>query len=347
NYIITPLPEKLNTLWSFVRSNLKSKILVFLSSGKQVRFVYESFRHMQPGIPLLHLHGKQKQTARLDITSKFSATRNSCLFATDVVARGLDFPAVDWVIQLDCPEDADTYIHRVGRTARYERDGRAVLFLAPTEEEGMLKRLERKRVVVEKINVRQKKQQDIQNQLQNMCFKDPELKYLGQKAFMSYVKSIHLQKDKEVFKLAELPLEEYSASLGLPGAPRIKFLKGDNAKTLKNAPRAQDSLSSDEGGEDAAKDRASKVAPVKTKYDRMFERTNQDILSQHYTKLIDQADNDGDDDDDDINQLRQPANVNELDDENEFLSIKRRISASPTPPPVRGSENNPTQPNSN
>ncbi|KAL8816892.1 MAG: hypothetical protein Q9223_004177 [Gallowayella weberi] len=347
NYIITPLSEKLNTLWSFIRTNLKSKILVFLSSGKQVRFVYESFRHMQPGIPLLHLHGKQKQTARLDITDKFSATRNSCLFATDVVARGLDFPAVDWVIQLDCPEDADTYIHRVGRTARYERDGRAVLFLDPSEEEGMLKRLEHKRVVVEKINVRQKKQQNIQNQLQNMCFKDPELKYLGQKAFMSYVKSIHLQRDKEVFKLDQLPLEEYSASLGLPGAPKIKFLKGDNAKTLKNAPRAPEMLSSDEGGEDEAKDRANKVARVRTKYDKMFERTNQDILSQHYTKLIDQADNDDDDNDNDINLLQQPANTNKLDDDNEFLNIKRRISASPSPPPLRESENNPTKPNSN
>ena len=188
NYILTLLPDKLNTLWSFLRSNLKTKILVFLSSGKQVRFVYEAFRHMQPGIPLLHLHGRQKQTARLDITTKFSATKNSCLFATDVVARGLDFPAVDWVIQLDCPEDADTYIHRVGRTARYDRDGRAVLFLEPNEEEGMLKRLEQKKVIVEKINVRQNKQQSIKNQLQNMCFKDPELKYLGQKAFVSYVR---------------------------------------------------------------------------------------------------------------------------------------------------------------
>ncbi|KAL8732524.1 MAG: hypothetical protein Q9166_002738 [cf. Caloplaca sp. 2 TL-2023] len=324
NYVVTPLPEKLNTLWSFIRSNLKSKILVFLSSGKQVRFVYESFRHMQPGISLLHLHGRQKQTARLDITSKFSATKNSCLFATDVVARGLDFPAVDWVVQLDCPEDADTYIHRVGRTARYEREGRAVLFLEPTEEEGMLKRLEQKKVTVERINVRQKKQQSIQHQLQNMCFKDPELKYLGQKAFMSYVKSIHLQRDKEVFKLDQLPLEEYSASLGLPGAPRIKFLKGDNAKTLKNTPRTQELSSSDESGVDSKRP-ATKTAPVKTKYDRMFERRNQDILSEHYTKLIDNDEND-------TRKTPQQYTTNEADVDQDFLSIKRRISASPSPP---------------
>ena len=312
NYVVTPLPEKLDTLWSFIRSNLKSKILVFLSSGKQVRFVYEAFRHMQPGIPLLHLHGRQKQSARLDITNKFSASKNSCLLATDVVARGLDFPAVDWVIQLDCPEDADTYIHRVGRTARYERDGRAVLFLEPKEEEGMIKRLEQRKVTVEKINVRQKKQQSIKNQLQNMCFKDPELKYLGQKAFVSYVKSIHIQKDKEVFKLSELPLEDFSASLGLPGAPRIKFLKGDNAKGLKNAPRQTVSSSEDESEAPGAKSNAKKTV-TRTKYDRMFERTNQDILTDRYSKLVNDDQGQGND-------------ITDADEGNDFLTVKRRLS---------------------
>ncbi|MCJ1316246.1 ATP-dependent RNA helicase dbp4 [Xylographa vitiligo] len=313
HYIITPLPEKLDTLWSFIRANLKSKILVFLSSGKQVRFVYESFRHLQPGIPLLHLHGRQKQTARLDITTKFAVTRNTCLFATDVVARGLDFPAVDWVIQLDCPEDADTYIHRVGRTARYERDGRAVIFLEPSEEQGMLARLKQKKVPIEMIKVKQKKQQSIRNQLQNMCFKDPELKYLGQKAFVSYVRSIHIQKDKEIFKINELPLEEFSASLGLPGAPRIKFRKGDDTKTRKNAPR-QALSSSDDEDDPEHKKASKKQAEARTKYDRMFERRNQDVLAEHYANLID----------DDTNQ---PAHRNgDADEDNDFLTVKRRLS---------------------
>lgn len=311
NYIVTPLPDKLDTLWGFIKANLKSKILVFLSSGKQVRFAYEAFRHLRPGIPILHLHGRQKQTARLDITDRFSSSKTSCLFATDVVARGLDFPAVDWVIQLDCPEDADTYIHRVGRTARYERNGRAVLFLEPSEEEGMLKRLKQKKVLVERIDVRENKQQTIKNQLQNMCFKDPELKYLGQKAFISYVRSIYIQKDKEVFKLNELPLEEFSASLGLPGTPKIKFVEGDNAKTLKNASRY--AMSSPEGeGETQSEGERSKGPKnaTRTKYDRMFERQNQDVLSHHYTKLLanDTEKRNGD-----------------ADEDGDFLKVKSRL----------------------
>ncbi|TQS34656.1 hypothetical protein Golomagni_04951 [Golovinomyces magnicellulatus] len=311
-YVITPLPEKMNTLFSFIRSNLKSKIIVFLSSGKQVRFVYESFRMLQPGIPLLHLHGRQKQTARLDITSKFSASKNSCIFATDVVARGLDFPAVDWVIQLDCPEDADTYIHRVGRTARYERDGKAALFLDPSEVDGMLKQLEHKKVPIQKTKPREKKQQKIDSQLQNMCFQNPELKYLGQKAFTSYAKSLFLQKDKDIFKLDKYDLEGFASSLGLPGAPKIKFQKGEDARKIKNAPRAL--LSSSDNDDEEESSKKTKKGEVRTKYDRMFERRNQDILSGHYSKMIAE------------NELDQ-SQLEDADEDNDFLSVKRVITA--------------------
>lgn len=326
HYIVTPLPKKLDTLWSFIRSNLKTKTIVFMSAGKQVRFVYESFRHLQPGVPLMHLHGRQKQGGRLDIMTKFSQAEHAVLFATDIAARGLDFPAVDWVLQLDCPEDPDTYIHRVGRTARYERDGRAVLFLVPSEEPGMLKKLEQKKVHVERINVKANKQQSIKDQLQNMCFKDPELKYLGQKSFIAYVKSIHVQKDKGIFKLKELPLDDYAASMGLPGAPRIKFIKGDDTKDRKNAPRALEHLSSgesdagEEGEGDAKKSKKDEQQPVRTKYDRMFERRNQDVLAGHYSKLIN-------DDGTIVEPSKTSAATADADEDEDFLSVKRRYEA--------------------
>lgn len=326
NYVLTPLPTKLDTLWSFIQNTKKAKIIVFLSSGKQVRFVYEAFRHMQPGIPLLHLYGRQKQTARLEITQKFTNAQHSCLFATDVAARGLDFPAVDWVVQVDCPEDADTYIHRVGRTARYDKEGRAVLFLDPSEEEGMLERLEAKKVPIERINVREKKQASIKNQLQSMSFQDPQLKYLGQKAFASYVRSLHVQKDKDIFKLEKYPLEEYAASLGLPGAPKIKFLKADaeEVKRRKNASRqaaVSDSESEEGSGDEKdAKDKSKdKNNGVRTKYDRMFQRQNQDILADHYAKI---RHNDEDGSDVDAGKLD-----GEQQSDDDLFDVKRRIPA--------------------
>ncbi|KZL74007.1 ATP-dependent RNA helicase DBP4 [Colletotrichum tofieldiae] len=326
HYIITPLHEKLDTLFGFIKANLRSKIIVFFSSGKQVRFAYESMRHLQPGIPLLHLLGKQKQLQRMEITKRFADANHSCLFATDVVARGVDFPAVDWVVQVDCPEDADTYIHRVGRTARYERDGKAVLFMDPSEEAGMLKRLEAKKVPIQKITVKESKKKSITNQLQSMCFQNPDLKYLGQKAFISYVRSVYLQKDKEVFKFDKLDLDAYAASLGLPGAPQIKLRKGEDIKKVKNAPRKGMSSDEDSDEEDPDAPKKPKKPEVRTKYDRMFERTNQDVLSGHYTKLVANGDDvtggstgtataGGDDDNDDFLSVKRVLGDDELDAE--------------------------------
>lgn len=217
-YAVVGLERKLDALWGFIKSHLKMKGVVFVTSGKQVsgclplvlvfipgrsslsagwihmcpprvssfanvqvRFVFETFRRLHPGLPLLHLHGKQKQATRLSIFQKFSSSKSALLICTDVAARGLDFPAVDWVIQLDCPEDVDTYIHRVGRTARYQSEGKALLFLAPSEEEGMLKRWGEKSIEVKKIKIKASKMGDLKQQMQNFAFRDPEIKHLGQR----------------------------------------------------------------------------------------------------------------------------------------------------------------------
>jgi len=143
--------------------------------------VYETFRRLHPGLPLLHLHGKQKQTTRLTTFDRFSTSKSSLLICTDVAARGLDFPAVDWVIQLDAPEDVDTYIHRVGRTARYQSEGKALLFLCPSEEKGMVQRWGEKSIEVKKIKIKSSKMGDLKQQMQNFAFREPEIKYLGQR----------------------------------------------------------------------------------------------------------------------------------------------------------------------
>ena len=127
-------------------------------------------------------------------------------------------------MQVDCPEDCDTYIHRVGRTARYESSGQALLFLLPSEIK-FASLLNDKKVPIEEIKINPKKNTSIQQQLVGICSKYPEIKYLGQKAFISYMRSIYLQSNKEVFDVHKLPAEKFSESLGLPGAPKIKFIK--------------------------------------------------------------------------------------------------------------------------
>lgn len=60
-YMKMGLEDKLDNLFSFIKSHLKSKILIFFSTCKQVRFAYEAFKKLRLGIPLLELHGRQKQ----------------------------------------------------------------------------------------------------------------------------------------------------------------------------------------------------------------------------------------------------------------------------------------------
>ena len=126
-YMVVELPRKLDVLFSFLRTHTQCKILVFMSSCRQVQFVHEVFCKLRPGLSLMALHGKQKQIRRLKIFDDFRRSQHAALFATDIAARGLDFPAVDWVVQVDAPESRDTYIHRVGRTARYHAHGKALL----------------------------------------------------------------------------------------------------------------------------------------------------------------------------------------------------------------------------
>ncbi|KAG2136003.1 P-loop containing nucleoside triphosphate hydrolase protein [Suillus clintonianus] len=359
-YSICTLDKKLDVLWSFIKTHLNSKVLVFLSTGKQVRFVFETFCKMHPGMPLLHLHGKQKQSARLTMYTRFTSSQHAVLFATDIAARGLDFPSVDWVVQVDCPEDADTYIHRVGRTARYESSGNGLLLIMPSEEEGMKAALEKKGIKIDNIKIRPSKTQNIQNQLQNLSFQDPEIKYLGQRAFVSYVRSVHLYKDKSIFKVDELPVEKFAESLGLPGAPKIKFLNRELVKKQKNASRTvaaiqaeieaeakQGSSDDEDDSEEAAlssdddaltnaalapdskvKDDDSKLSMstkpgVRTKYDRMFERKNQNILSAHYSKLIDHGDA-VDDNEDFITLKRSNHDLSDTDANPEIDNLSKR-----------------------
>ncbi|KAG2347226.1 DEAD-domain-containing protein [Suillus weaverae] len=364
-YSVCTLDKKLDVLWSFIKTHLHSKVLVFLSTGKQVRFVFETFCKMHPGIPLLHLHGKQKQSARLMMYTRFTSSQHAVLFATDIAARGLDFPSVDWVVQVDAPEDADTYIHRVGRTARYESSGSGLLLLMPSEEQGMKAALEKKSIKIESIKIRPSKTQNIQNQLQKLSFQEPEIKYLGQRAFVSYVRSVHLYKDKSIFKVDELPVEKFAESLGLPGAPKIKFLNRELVKKRKNSSRTvaaiqaeieaeakqgssdheddsdEAAVSSDDDAltnaalpdsevKDDSKPSVSTKPGVRTKYDRMFERKNQNILSAHYSKLVDHGDA-VDDDEDFITLKRSNHDLSDTDANPEIDNLsKRKLKLSKT-----------------
>ena len=81
-------------------------MLVFFSTCKQVKFAFEAMRKLRPGVPLRALHGKMKQLKRMAVFYEFSEAKSMVLFATDIAARGLDFPTVDWVVQVSAVRSA-------------------------------------------------------------------------------------------------------------------------------------------------------------------------------------------------------------------------------------------------
>lgn len=113
----------------------------------------------------LYIQGKQKQTKRTTTFFQFCNAESGILLCTDVAARGLDIPAVDWIVQYDPPDDPKEYIHRVGRTARGEgSSGHALLILRP-EELGFLRYLKQAKVPLNEFEFSWNKIADIQLQV--------------------------------------------------------------------------------------------------------------------------------------------------------------------------------------
>ncbi|KAM6938525.1 putative ATP-dependent RNA helicase DDX10 [Lycodopsis pacificus] len=246
SYVVCELHQKVNMLYSFIRSHLRKKIIVFFACCKEVQYLFRVLCRLRPGMPILALHGKQQQMKRVEVYNDFLRKQNAVLFATDIAARGLDFPTVNWVLQFDCPEDADTYIHRVGRTARYKEGGEALLLLLPSEEMGMVGQLQEKKVPINKIQVNPDKQQNVQQKLEAFLAQEQEQKERAQRCFVSYLRSIYLMKNKEVFDVFKLQIQRYAGSLGLAVAPRVRFLSKAQAQRDEKGGRREEEQSEGE-----------------------------------------------------------------------------------------------------
>ena len=102
------------------------------------------------GIPAAAIHGNKSQTARVTALEDFKAGKTRVLVATDIAARGIDISELSHVFNYDLPEVPETYVHRIGRTARAGADGTAVSFCAPEEKEYLagIEKLNRRKIPV-------------------------------------------------------------------------------------------------------------------------------------------------------------------------------------------------------
>jgi len=176
-YVICDSDMRFRLLFSFLKKHQKKKIIVFFSSCNSVKFYAELLNYID--LPVLDLHGKLKQQTRTNRFFEFCNASSGTLICTDVAARGLDIPEVNWIIQFDPPDDPRDYIHRVGRTARGANGkGRSLMFLLPSEV-GFLKLLKEARVPLVEFELPANKILNIQSQLETLIGKNYYLNKVG------------------------------------------------------------------------------------------------------------------------------------------------------------------------
>ena len=141
-YMVTRLEERISRLAAFMRSHSQEKMIVFFLTCACVDFYGSALKHVftdDNNLCIELLHGKLAQKRREKAMERYreansSEGNGSVLVCTDVAARGLDVPDVDWVIQVDPPQDPSQFVHRVGRSARAGRKGSSLVFLTEKEE---------------------------------------------------------------------------------------------------------------------------------------------------------------------------------------------------------------------
>lgn len=127
----SPSKDKLDSLNQLLRSFGDSSSIVFLNYRDSVERTADYLR--RSGFSASHFHGGMEQKQREDALYKFSNGSSNIFVSTDLASRGLDIPDIDNIVHYHLPQSEDGYIHRVGRTARWESEGRAFFLLGPDE----------------------------------------------------------------------------------------------------------------------------------------------------------------------------------------------------------------------
>uniref|UniRef100_A0A1B6LZU9 ATP-dependent RNA helicase n=1 Tax=Graphocephala atropunctata TaxID=36148 RepID=A0A1B6LZU9_9HEMI len=244
-YIVTPAKLRLVTLAAFIHWKCQvgqGKMLVFMATQDMVDYHTDLLSTVLSGTAeFLRLHGSMTQHDRTQVFQAFRAADSGVLLCTDVAARGLDLPSVDWIVQYTSPATAEDYVHRVGRTARVGHTGSAVLFLVPSEL-GFISQLQDKR-----IRLKEEQMYECLQSLQSLEWEDENRRSSGMegaatslqlrfetavleqkklhssacKAYVSWVRfySSYPKEARECFNFKELHLGHFAKSFALRDPP--------------------------------------------------------------------------------------------------------------------------------
>ncbi|KAI8778767.1 ATP-dependent RNA helicase DDX31 [Biomphalaria glabrata] len=285
-FIVTPCKLRLVTLaalmlWKCKYSGCASKMIIFMSTQDSVHFhskllnqvlgpahnIKKTLTQMALGqeessedgvelkdkaeLTMYQLHGDMQQKDRTYTFNKFAKATSGVLLCTDVAARGLDLPHVDWIVQYTSPGATVDYIHRVGRTARAGTKGQSVLFLMPSEVT-YIQELNKHKISLDQMDVSSvleplllhvqdlPQPQDVttkrqtpktveeaatflQDRFEECVLNDKDMNILASKGFQSYIRAYatYSKEVKNIFKVSDLHLGHVAKSFALRVAPAL------------------------------------------------------------------------------------------------------------------------------
>ncbi|KAM9909271.1 hypothetical protein OXX80_010953 [Metschnikowia pulcherrima] len=236
-YVVCESDKRFLLLFSFLKRNAKKKIIVFLSSCNCVKYFGELLNYID--LPVLDLHGKQKQAKRTSTFFEFCNAKQGILICTDVAARGLDIPAVDWIVQFDPPDDPRDYIHRVGRTARgTSGKGKSLMFLTPSEL-GFLRYLKAANVPLNEYEFPSNKIANVQSQLNKLIKSNFWLHQSAKDGYRSYLQAYASHHLKTVYQIDKLDLVKVAKSFGFDVPPKVNITIGASGKSIEKKHKKQ------------------------------------------------------------------------------------------------------------
>ena len=124
-------PQKLGIIEHLFKNGDLQRVIIFSGKQDRVKDITRQLKRMK--INCAEMHSDLSQADRDDVMYRFKAGQVDVLVATDIVSRGIDIDDIRIVLNYDVPHDAEDYVHRIGRTARADRDGVAITFVSEAE----------------------------------------------------------------------------------------------------------------------------------------------------------------------------------------------------------------------
>jgi len=240
--------DKLAQLCAFLRQRAEAndKVIIFVLTCASVDFFAKVFSLSSvreaaglpsaDSFPIMPLHGKMDPKKRIGIYDRFLVASSGALLCTDVAARGIDVPDVDWIVQYDPPQDPSFYVHRVGRTARAGKRGSALILLLEHEASYTDLLALRNVPVVSRERIEIPADVDgepaprfsakfICEAMQSEALLDRDVLEKGTRSFVSFIRGYKENDCKFIFRLEDLNIPSLALSFGLVKLPKVEELR--------------------------------------------------------------------------------------------------------------------------